>query len=422
MSDQLTVNDGSRPLPQGTNQSATSLVNSAPSPPFSSRFLDKSPAATAARNAYLKVIVSGTFMIILVIFCVFSIYWGALWQLPAHQLPGWVVDFDGSTIGSAVSQALVQSSSGFSPTAINAIDWQVRSSSDFPGGPSDVANHVVDEKVWVAVTINSNATSNMMSAIASADSSYNGTNAITAYGVEARNENAYRELISPIIIATLSEICEDIALQVVSEHASFNITRVAIDAPVLLVQPIWYSIDNLRPFDIPVASAITFVGLIYMLILSFFILFYALLSRAFQVNFNSKFGHAGFIVFWMLNYVAMLALGIALESMITVLTVRFIPFFLTNVSIAFMPMEVLPHLYRYGYAWPFYNVSHGVRTVLFSTRNELGQNFGILIAWTVLSCITLPLFQWLVRRKEVNAARANVSVPMAERKNEQTEA
>jgi hypothetical protein len=29
-----------------------------------------------------------------------------------------------------------------------------------------------------------------------------------------------------------------------------------------------YNVNNLRPFDVPVASAVTFVGLIYMLILS----------------------------------------------------------------------------------------------------------------------------------------------------------
>ncbi len=36
---------------------------------------------------------------VLVMFCIFSIYWGALWKIPAHNLSGWVVDFDGSTVG-----------------------------------------------------------------------------------------------------------------------------------------------------------------------------------------------------------------------------------------------------------------------------------------------------------------------------------
>ncbi|KAK0444661.1 uncharacterized protein EV420DRAFT_997530 [Desarmillaria tabescens] len=188
-------------------------------------------------------------------------------------------------------------------------------------------------------------------------------------------------------------------------------------------------------FDIPVASAITFVGLIYLLILSFFIvmigvsarevsglqnklttgslirvrlvsvfiayfmisLFYSLLSRAFQVDFSRKFGSAGFVIFWMLNFVGMLSVGLALEAMITLLTIRFMPFFMilwiiSNVSVCFMPIAVLPNIYRYGYAMPFYNVSGAVRTILFGTKNELGLHFGILIAWTVISMITLPTF------------------------------
>lgn len=35
----------------------------------------------------------------------------------------------------------------------------------------------------------------------------------------------------------------------------------------------------------------------------------------------------------------------------------------------------------------------------------VGQNFGVLIAWVVISVITLMLFQWFVRRKEVAAEK-----------------
>jgi hypothetical protein len=29
------------------------------------------------------------------------------------------------------------------------------------------------------------------------------------------------------------------------------------------------------------------------------------------------------------------------------------------------------------------------------------MNFGILLAWVAISCVTLPLFQWWMRRKIV---------------------
>lgn len=35
-----------------------------------------------------------------------------------------------------------------------------------------------------------------------------------------------------------------------------------------------------------------------------------------------------------------------------------------------MPIEVLPRIFRYGYAMQFYNVSGAVRTILFGTKNE----------------------------------------------------
>ena len=79
--------------------------------------------------------------------------------------------------------------------------------------------------------------------------------------------------------------------------------------------------------------------------------------------------------------------------MIPLLTVRFIPFFLgpwiigelvptllltsmltlarpVNVSVVFYPVEIMPTIFRYGYATPFYNVSRATRTILFSTRNQ----------------------------------------------------
>ncbi|KAG7441781.1 uncharacterized protein BT62DRAFT_982655 [Guyanagaster necrorhizus] len=388
---------------------------------------------------YFKILFGGCFAMVIVMFSVFSIYWGALWKIPDHNLRGWVVDFDGSAVGTAVVQGLTASSSS------SKVTFTQVSASEFPGGWEEVANRVVEQKAWVAVVVQSNATGALNAAVSSVNSSYDGTEAITFYGVEARNENAYRSLIRPSVQALLIAICQEYAQQFVSQIASSSsLSSIASSAPQILTEPISYTTDNLVPFDIPVASAITFVGLIYLLILSFFIvmigasareisglerklttvslirvrlisvfiayfmisLFYSLLSRAFQVNFSRKFGDAGFVIFWMVNFVGMLSVGLALEAMITLLTVRFVPFFMilwiiSNVSVSFMPLDVLPNIYRYGYAMPFYNVSGAVRTILFGTKNELGLHFGVLIAWTVVSLITLPTFQWFMRRKNV---------------------
>ncbi|KAL1690683.1 hypothetical protein GGG16DRAFT_55197 [Schizophyllum commune] len=413
-------------------------------PAYTSAFFDRGAAAAESRKMYIKVIFGGIVMIAVIIFGIFSIYWGALWKIPAHPLKGWVIDFDGDRIGSTVSNALVQSSAGGSK-----INWIPRYASEFRNGDSDIADAILNEKAWIAVIINREATSTLQHAIASADASYNGSSALTAYGVEARSENAYRTILNPVLQSTMQQIAAQFSRQTAAQVAnSTNISEILRNAPQLITQPVSYTLVNIRPFDVPVASAVTFVGCIYQVILAFFVvmiaggareasglerklttmslihvrmttsfvayfilsLLYSLLSLAFQVPFDRRYGHAGFVIFWMVNYVGMLALGLALEAMITLLTVRFIPFFLllwiiSNISVAFMPIEVLPAVFRYGYGFPVYNISHAIRSIIFGSKNTLGLNFGIIIAWAAVSCVTLPLFQWIARRGVVAVTR-----------------
>lgn len=80
-----------------------------------------------------------------------------------------------------------------------------------------------------------------------------------------------------------------------------------------------------------------------------------------------------------------------MESLITILTARFIPFFMilwiigmnwlctrflfshlndaVDVSVCIFPIDVLPHVYHYGYAAPFYNISRSTRSIVFGTKN-----------------------------------------------------
>jgi len=90
---------------------------------------------------------------------------------------------------------------------------------------------------------------------------------------------------------------------------------------------------------------------------------------------SSSYGSSGFVIYWMMSWLAMCALGGAVESMITILTPSFISFFLllwiiANVSVCVYPIVLLPGVYRYGYAMPFYNVQQTIRSLLFGTRNQ----------------------------------------------------
>ncbi|EKM78185.1 hypothetical protein AGABI1DRAFT_75662 [Agaricus bisporus var. burnettii JB137-S8] len=409
-----------------------------------SRFFAKTEALSQARRIYFKTFIPGFILIILVVFAVFPIYWGSLWKVPAHPVDGWIVDYDGGQVGEFFMQNIP-------PQSNNRIVW-----SRYPGEqlPSieQLENDITEERIWAVIAVNSGASNRLNETLQTPSGSYNGKTALTVYAAEARNEFAYRNLISPTVIQILDQLSQRFAIQftqqVASSTSAVSLANVALTSPQLLTLPVYFTMVNLRPFDEPVASAPSFVGLIYLLILSFFItmigegarnasglsrilswpayarlriitaviayffvsLMYSLLNVAFQIDFTRHFGRSGFMAFWMLNWAGMMAVGLALESMITLLTTRFIPFFmitwiLSNVSVCIAPIQVLPGIYRYGYAAPFYNLSRGFRTIAFSTKNQLGLNFGILIAWVVISCITLPLFQWLMWRRNQKAVQ-----------------
>ncbi|KAF7323563.1 DUF3533 domain-containing protein [Mycena kentingensis (nom. inval.)] len=453
------------PEQEDTSASHTTIAHpssssSPPQPPFSSSFFDKSPEAAAARAIYFKTIVGGIVALSIVIFAIFSIYWGSLWHTPVRGLPGWIVDFDAGPIGTSVSRAL-----SAIPYTKSSVEWTVRSASDFPGGLPELEEAIAREKTWYALAINAGASANLTAAVAAAsNASYTAANAITFVGAEARQERAYAMHLA-VTTNQLQAITHQLAVGFLANltASGTDLGRLASGAPDLLTRPVYYTIANIRPFDVPVANAVTFVGLIYLVILSFFIvmvsdaarnasglntrltlrslillrlltmfaayffisvrlppslptpphltpapfpiiqLFYTLLNLAFHLPFQRHYGRAGFPIFWALSWVGMLALGLALESLVTILTARFIPFFLitwiiVNVSTAVWALEMVPRVFRYGFAFPFYNISRAVRSLVFGTKNELGLNFGVLLAWVGLSCVTLAGFQWWVRR------------------------
>ncbi|KAG2150475.1 hypothetical protein DEU56DRAFT_780199 [Suillus clintonianus] len=418
-----------------------------PDKPFSHGIFDKDPETTAARNGWLKISILGVLVLFVMIWGVLPIYWAALGRSSnnIHNLSGFVVDFDGGEIGQAVTQAFKNI------TGPQQMSWLILDAAQFPGGPEDVAQALLDHKCWAAVTINPQASTNLNASINAANALYNASQAISAYVTSGRNENIYRGTITPQTTSILTTISHTFSLSLSQRLAlRSDISTLLQTAPQLVIQPLAFIIYDIRPFNVPVASAVDYVGLIYLLILAFVLtnqllvarvqpgfdrrlklrslilvrllwpvtlyffisLMYSLLSLAFGVPFGRKFGHAGFVIYWMMSWSAMSALGLALESMITLLTIKFIPVFLilwiiSNVSVAFYPIEVLPAVFRYGFAMPFYNVSSTVRTIIFDTKNQIGLNFGVQFSWILISCITLPIFQWIVRRQEVKAWEAS---------------
>ncbi|KAF8624674.1 hypothetical protein AX17_007005 [Amanita inopinata Kibby_2008] len=329
------------PSPQDVSTGTSQALDKEP---FTGSFFDKTPDAAAARAVYLKIIGKGTFMIMVLVLAVFSIYWGSLWKVPSGNLHGWIVDFDGGPVGQFVTKGLLDVPS-------RGISLAVVPATNFADGISQLANAVVEEKTWFAITINPASSARLNASLTTPDESYNPFEAITVLANEGRNEGSFRNIIRPIITTSLDKLTYRFATQNAQRQAKNpNSLSILSKSPQTLVAPIGYTIDNLRPFYAPVASATTLTGLIYLTIAAFFMvvasagarevsgietrlrlrsllivrlvssltsyffvsLCYSLLNLAFQLNLNHKFGRRGFMIFWMLNWVGMTALSVLL--------------------------------------------------------------------------------------------------------------
>jgi hypothetical protein len=111
----------------------------------------------------------------------------------------------------------------------------------------------------------------------------------------------------------------------------------------------------------------------------FLSLAYSFVSMAFQINFTHTnsitsetqvtnmmegnpvaYGAGTFVVYWMLNFVGMIALGMACENVAMIVGMPWMGLFLifwviTNVSTAFYDIEIAPGFYHWGYAWPLHS-------------------------------------------------------------------
>jgi hypothetical protein len=149
------------------------------------------------------------------------------------------------------------------------------------------------------------------------------------------------------------------------------------------------TLSDRRPLHPVVGEAATQIGLIYLIIVAFFgvqfysgvhfqfagkvptaeyyayrlilpvmsyfllSLLYSVLSVIWGINFSAHHGHAGFVIYWMLTWISMLALGLPLENVQNAFGQPWTSIFLifwviSNVVTGFFPNEVLSNFYKWG--------------------------------------------------------------------------
>lgn len=421
------------------------------------------------------------------------LFWGALFRQNDNvkHLEIYVVDFDGQVaphtettplVGPFVTRAATDmvGAGGVTPK------YTVRSPKDFDYDPLKVREAVYDVHAWAAVIINSNATALLDYAIRQGNASYDPAGACQIIYNSARDQITASSYIVPSLTALQKRVVGTFGRSWIPLlQGDLQALRTDI-APQALSPGIEFTTYDLRPFGPPIATPAVSIGLIYLIIISFFsftfflpihmkylspkghppLLFHHLIAWRYVATVSSYFflslvysfvslaflmpmsnapashiwpaqnanayGHGTFVVYWMGNWIGMIAFGLASENMAMLLgtpwTALWLIFWvISNVATGFYALELAPSFYRWGYAWPMHNsksrrsndnhmltsgtVVELTRSTLFDLQqSHVGRNFGVLFAWVAIDTILFPIcchfMRWNTGRVKRNAAQA----------------
>ncbi|KAL4804028.1 hypothetical protein BDV18DRAFT_143704 [Aspergillus unguis] len=388
------------------------------------------------------------------ILAVLSLYWAVQFRTEGKlsNLKVWVVDFDNSQdalVGPAVTKLANQLASQES-----TLGYIVRPATDFTD-PLAVVQGVYDEHCWAAIIVNSDATSLLRNAVNNGNTSFSPSDLAQFVYITARDQTTVENYINPALNSFELQFRSQFGPEWVQTLAAQSTNFSA--APPRAVNPaVAFSTLDLRPFAPSAATPSVTIGLIYLIILAFFnfpfmmpvhglfmkgerplkitqwllwricssivtyfflSLFYSLVSLAFQIPFSNSpapdtvsannpnaYGKGSFVVFWMLNWVGMSALGFPCENMAMILGFPYSSMFLifwviTNVSSGFYALDLAPRFFRWGYAWPLHRIVEALRTILFGTHSRIGLDFGVLFAWIAVSLALFPFASFIMRWK-----------------------
>lgn len=234
-------------------------------------------------EAFLKWTIT-TAILMAFILGVLSIYWAALFHIEENlsSLVVYVVDFDGQVapydsngIQPLVGPAITTMARTLVASPQPNLGYEIIPPSDFENDPIQVRQAVFNFDAWAAIVINPNATSMLYSAIANGNASYDPMGACQLIYIDSRDDTNWYDFMYPLLSSYMTEATTMVGQKwagMVLQNASTDtsVARNAALAPQAVSPAIGFSMYNLRPFYpyqvIPSVS----IGLIYLIILSFF--------------------------------------------------------------------------------------------------------------------------------------------------------
>ncbi|KAF2266275.1 hypothetical protein CC78DRAFT_459613 [Lojkania enalia] len=401
------------------------------------------------------------------------LFWGALFKQEDYigSLNVWVVDFDGQVppykdVEPFVGPFVTGGIQGLLDTPGQHPGYTFRLPSDFDNDPLKVRESVYDYHAWAAVIINPNATALLQAAVRQGNSSYDPLGACQIIYNSARDQTTAASYIVPSMTMVQKIVVSNFGRTWIG-HLLQNNSLVDLNlesAPQAVSPGVEFTIYDLRPFGPPVATPAVSIGLIYLIILSFFSftfflpihmkyltpkghpplhfyqliiwryvatvvsyfllsLVYSLVSLAFLMPMSNSPGshvwpatnpnayHRGtFVVYWMVNWVGMTAFGLASENMAMLLgtpwTALWLIFWvISNVATGFYALPLEAGFYRWGYAWPMHNIVEATRQILFDLHPRIGLNLSVLFAWCAIDTALFPLCCFYMRWKTMREKR-----------------
>ncbi|EGW29884.1 uncharacterized protein SPAPADRAFT_52739 [Spathaspora passalidarum NRRL Y-27907] len=322
----------------------------------------------------------------------------------------------------------------------------------------EVYRQIHHQKYWGAFYVHENATLQWAQALAEASTSFDPSTSLMEVVYETgRDFNAVQNSIITVIQTMIRGFYTflpntNLVSNMLETVNSTQAATVLSQSPQLIATMPTFFITDLIPVNNLVFQAPLQIGLIYIVIFTFFqfifsikihmyiaskikgfqyvvyrmisaqvaylilSLAYVVLNTAFGLKYSTAFGHAGFLVIWMFAFLTMASLGSIIELIVLFLVavkpvlMGFLLLFVavTNISPVVSPIVLCPTFYRYGYAMPVRNSYELMHVAYFdSWKGHMGRNIGILLVWIVLSNAAMPfVMKWLAKKKAKMDAQA----------------
>ncbi|QLL33586.1 hypothetical protein HG536_0E04970 [Torulaspora globosa] len=417
-----------------------------------------SPKMKSHRKKIIWTFVLTNALLAVFVLSLLSIYWGATYNRQHYMFKVnvlTVIQDESELVGTTMSAAIATLVAGVPCT------WHVFNASEFSEkykvSSEEIDDKVVDlifgEKYWMALNVKRNATNALYDSLTGGPTAFNSTEYFEAIYESGRDPTSLQSAILPNM-KTLEGIYRTYFLDQYLPSLLGNLTETPPPDRIIAASNMNFEYVDYRPFYNALLLAPLQVGLIYCLLLTFFqlslfaplhvemskllkprhiilyrigiswltyfflSLFFCTVSAIFQVDFTKAFGRAGFVVYWMSTWLLMMALGGANENVISlVLTLgpQYLGFWLMtwiilNIAPSFYPLVLNNQFYRYGYAMPIHNGVDIYKVIFLNlSKQHMGRNYGILVAWVALNTALLPFVLRYVgktMRKRAAAAAA----------------